>query len=72
MTNETKNDGTQSTGVKVEVMANGPLLVHGTISLTGKDGNIETKEKTTAFCRCGASANKPYCDGSHRKINFEG
>ncbi|RZW44308.1 MAG: hypothetical protein EX263_11035, partial [Flavobacteriaceae bacterium] len=26
----------------------------------------------TAFCRCGASSNKPYCDGEHRKIDFRG
>ena len=72
MTNETKNDKTQTSGVKVNVIANGPLMVHGTISITDKDGNTSVKDKTTAFCRCGASANKPYCDGSHRKINFEG
>lgn len=55
---------------KVEVMENGPLLVYGTIEVKDKAGNIETKNKTTAFCRCGASANKPYCDGSHVKIDF--
>jgi CDGSH-type Zn-finger protein len=36
------------------------------------DGTIEQKNKVTAFCRCGASGNKPYCDGSHRKIDFKG
>ena len=72
MTTATKSDETQSTGVKVEIMANGPLLVHGTISITDKEGNTSVKDKTTAFCRCGAATNKPYCDGSHRKINFEG
>lgn len=56
---------------KVDVMKNGPLLVHGTIEVTN-DGNTETKEKTTAFCRCGGSNNKPYCDGSHSKNGFEG
>ena len=57
--------------IKVDVMKNGPLLVHGTIEVTS-NGNTETKEKTTAFCRCGASSNKPYCDGSHTKSGFEG
>ena len=57
---------------KVEVLENGPLLVYGTLKVTDKEGNIETKNKTTAFCRCGASNNKPYCDGSHMKSGFEG
>ena len=61
-----------SEGTKVEVMSNGPLLVHGMLEVTGTDGQTETKKRTTAFCRCGASANKPYCDGEHNKINFVG
>lgn len=56
----------------VEVTENGPLLVYGTIKVTHKDGTIEKKNKTTAFCRCGHSQNKPYCDGSHRKKDFKG
>ena len=55
---------------KVEVLKNGPLLVYGTLNVKDKDGLEEIKSKTTAFCRCGASNNKPYCDGSHIKINF--
>ena len=57
---------------KVEVLENGPLLVYGTLKISHKDGSQETKNKTTAFCRCGASHNKPYCDGEHRKIDFKG
>lgn len=57
---------------KVQVMENGPLLVSGTLEVTHKDGSSEMKNKTTAFCRCGASANKPYCDGSHTKASFVG
>lgn len=56
----------------VEVMANGPLLVHGNLLVKDKDGNEENKTKTTAFCRCGASKNKPYCDGGHKDADFEG
>jgi len=58
--------------IKINAMENGPLLVEGTIEVTKPDGSIENKEKTTAFCRCGASANKPYCDGKHRNIEFKG
>jgi CDGSH-type Zn-finger protein len=55
----------------VEPLSNGPLLVHGTLKVTLKDGTTEVKTRTTAFCRCGASGNKPYCDGSHAKIGFK-
>lgn len=55
----------------VEVAVNGPLLVYGNISVKDKQGNTTKKSKVTAFCRCGASGNKPYCDGTHRKINFK-
>ncbi len=57
---------------KIEIAANGPILVHGTIEIKHSDGKVETKEQMTALCRCGASANKPFCDGAHRKIDFKG
>jgi uncharacterized Fe-S cluster protein YjdI len=56
----------------IESAPNGPLMVYGNISIKKADGSVEHKHKVTAFCRCGASSNKPYCDGSHRKIGFEG
>lgn len=57
---------------RVEVRENGPLLVYGTLKVTHKDGKEEIKNRTTAFCRCGASHNKPYCDGTHNKNDFIG
>lgn len=57
--------------IKVEVMANGPLLVHANLEVTSDQGT-NYQNKITAFCRCGASANKPYCDGRHKKIDFKG
>jgi uncharacterized Fe-S cluster protein YjdI len=56
----------------VEVLPNGPLLVHGNIHLKHKEEATTLKNKVTAFCRCGASANKPYCDGSHQHNGFTG
>ncbi|MBJ2174546.1 CDGSH iron-sulfur domain-containing protein [Aureibaculum sp. A20] len=58
--------------IKITVAENGPLLVNGTCEVTKIDGSIDIKEKVTAFCRCGASNNKPYCDGEHKKNNFVG
>lgn len=56
----------------VEASPNGPLMVYGNIRVKNSDGEEVVKHKVTAFCRCGASANKPYCDGSHKKIGFTG
>ena len=70
-----KVEGSQesmNTEIKVEALENGPLLIYGTLNITNSDGAEEKKNKTTAFCRCGASQNKPYCDGAHVKVNFQG
>jgi uncharacterized Fe-S cluster protein YjdI len=56
----------------VEVKLHGPLLVKGNIIVRDHLGNEIRKEAATYFCRCGASRNKPYCDGSHKKFPFEG
>jgi len=57
---------------KVQVKENGPLLVAGDLVVTNSEGTEEQKTRMTAFCRCGASANKPYCDGAHNNIGFKG
>ena len=59
-------------GLPVEIMENGPALIKGKLVITHPDGRTEIKEKTTALCRCGASDNKPYCDGAHKKVDFQG
>jgi uncharacterized Fe-S cluster protein YjdI len=56
----------------VETMPNGPLLVYGNVTVKDTNGNLTKKNNVTAFCRCGGSSNKPFCDGSHKKIGFEG
>jgi uncharacterized Fe-S cluster protein YjdI len=56
----------------VETTANGPLLVYGNVAIKHVDGTVSKKNNVTAFCRCGASGNKPFCDGSHKKNGFEG
>jgi len=67
-----ENSATEKQETNVEVKANGPLLITGDLVVTDTEGNITAKSPKTAFCRCGGSANKPYCDGSHNKINFVG
>ncbi|TLX71270.1 hypothetical protein E9993_20840 [Labilibacter sediminis] len=70
--NGEKDDASETSSTKVEILENGPLLVHGTLKVLDKDGTSEKREDVTAFCRCGASANKPYCDGTHTKVGFKG
>jgi CDGSH-type Zn-finger protein len=53
------------------VMKNGPLQVSGDFVLESMGGKIiETGEKAF-LCRCGASKNKPFCDGSHRRVGMK-
>jgi len=60
--------------VKITVMKNGPFRLEGAEALqildpTGKAFGLGGRN-VVSLCRCGASANKPFCDGAHRKINF--
>jgi CDGSH-type Zn-finger protein len=59
--------------VSIAVRDNGPFLVSGPVSVTDSDGNefnLNGKE-TIALCRCGASANRPFCDGAHKTCEFD-
>lgn len=72
MDNETVSHKEVTSENIVEVTRNGPLLVYGNIVVKHGDGTETRKNKVTAFCRCGASSNKPFCDGSHTKTGFTG
>lgn len=54
----------------VEARPDGPLFVRGRVRIVDADGNLVREDTRAALCRCGASANKPFCDGSHRRIGF--
>ncbi len=58
--------------VKIDVLDDGPLIVYKLTNLTNSKGEkVETDEKI-ALCRCGHSENKPFCDGTHKKVDFSG
>lgn len=57
---------------RIEASPNGPHLVHGARLIRESDGTCSLREGTTALCRCGGSARKPYCAGSHAKTGFTG
>lgn len=57
--------------VTVTAYADGPLLVRGEIELHASDGTvIDPRRRTVALCRCGLSALKPFCDGTHKAAGF--
>jgi len=59
--------------IRVRATKNGPFLISGDVEIEDRDGNIQIcPGKTTALCRCGASRNKPFCDGSHTGVKFFG
>ena len=69
--NETENDQLEvAAETKLEAVPNGPLLVYGNVHIRDAKGNETRKNKVTAFCRCGQSGNKPFCDGSHVAAKF--
>jgi len=72
MNNEGIQKGDVSAESIVETVPNGPLLVYGNIIVKEPNGQEVHKNRVTAFCRCGQSSNKPYCDGTHTKIDFKG
>ncbi len=54
----------------ISVLDNGPLWLTGGIAVTDSSGTaLETRNRVT-LCRCGQSANKPLCDGSHKEAGF--
>ena len=60
--------------VTIQTLKNGPLLVKGPIQWVDAQGKAIAvqQEQAIALCRCGHSSNKPFCDGSHQKVGFQG
>ena len=60
--------------IQVVVRDNGPYLIRGDeIELLDADGNRLAHEgEVLVLCRCGQSSNKPFCDGTHRSVDFDG
>jgi 3-phenylpropionate/trans-cinnamate dioxygenase ferredoxin subunit len=57
--------------VTIKIRDNGPYVVEGDFTLTDAQGNPVPILKR-ALCRCGGSTTKPFCDGTHSKIGFQG
>ena len=65
-------DGTDESGGRLEIRfaKDGPVLVSGNLTVRASTGRAAWHGKKAAFCRCGGSANKPFCDGAHKKNGF--
>ncbi|WP_188454796.1 CDGSH iron-sulfur domain-containing protein [Virgibacillus oceani] len=55
---------------QIKVNDNGSLRITGEVELIDAEGNVFETKKSFSLCRCGHSSNKPFCDGTHRKIGF--
>ena len=56
--------------VKIQVKKNGSVRVIGTVDFVDAEGNVIETKTDFSLCRCGASKEKPFCDGSHRDAGF--
>jgi CDGSH-type Zn-finger protein/uncharacterized Fe-S cluster protein YjdI len=67
-----RGPGLERTGgpLSIKPLANGPLLVEGNLSIRAASGRLAWQGTRAALCRCGASKNKPFCDGTHKTAGF--
>ena len=56
--------------LRIDPQTNGPLRVRGNLEIVSGGGRVVARLESAALCRCGGSANKPFCDGTHAKIGF--
>jgi len=83
---ESNNPLTKETKITVKVTRNGPYLVSGAVHLSEQDICVDNNDQchgwkegrkflvqdNYSLCRCGHSQNKPFCDGTHSKVKFDG
>jgi len=58
---------------RVTVRSNGSIRIEGDFEIVDSEGVVFdlTGRTTISLCRCGHSENKPFCDGSHKKVGFQ-
>ncbi|MCC5913696.1 MAG: CDGSH iron-sulfur domain-containing protein [Balneolaceae bacterium] len=56
----------------IKLMKNGPAILEGSYTMESAVIGEHTSDKGVALCRCGGSTTKPFCDGTHKEIGFEG
>jgi CDGSH-type Zn-finger protein len=56
---------------KVQIIGGGPLMLEGEVTIVDKNGVETVKEGKVFLCRCGVSKTKPFCDGTHKTVEFD-
>ncbi len=59
--------------LRIRCRVNGPLVIEGPVTIVDHEGKpfaIESEKRFVALCRCGQSAQKPFCDGTHKECGF--
>ena len=56
--------------VTITTLTDGPLQVAGEVQILAADGTVIKETSKSFLCRCGHSANKPFCDGAHKREGF--
>ncbi len=65
-------DSPQSpSSIVVKPITDGPVILSGELSIQNTDGEELCRREKSGLCRCGASKNKPFCDGSHKEQGFQ-
>jgi CDGSH-type Zn-finger protein len=57
--------------VTIHALKNGPLMVKGEVDVLDSNGQVMQTTGSVVLCRCGKSAKKPFCDGTHRTSGFD-
>jgi CDGSH-type Zn-finger protein/uncharacterized Fe-S cluster protein YjdI len=57
--------------LQITPLQDGPLIVKGNVTISSGSGRAAWHGKQIALCRCGASKNKPFCDGTHKEVGFK-
>lgn len=56
----------------IQSYPDGPLVLRGDVDIVSADGTVVPRIRSTvALCRCGVSSIKPFCDGTHKLVNFK-
>lgn len=70
MNNEHQDKVSEAEKLLIQIVPNGPIMIKGKAEMIDQTGKSELKTTAFALCRCGGSAKKPYCDGTHKRNGF--